>query len=368
VDGILRKKNILVSAYYSTNLGDDLFLKVLFDRYPNIEWFLLTSNDIYIKTFVNYKNVHIIKTLSVKLGKRNINLFYKLNEILLNFRKYDAFLNIGGSIFMENIDWKNGLKVRSYLPDKFKKYNKKTFIIGANFGPFRDELYRERHKEFFAKFDDICFRDSHSYNIFSKLENVRYAPDVVFNLELEKNEKPEKCIGFSIIDLKERKGLNQYYNEYNEKVIQLVEKYVDLGYKIKFFSFCENEGDLGIINYIRSRVNSYYYSSIKVINYEGNIDQFLDNYKACEAIVGTRFHSVILALLLNQPVFPIIYSDKTYNVLKDLSMGDNCCYLKDIEKLDINEVLSKAKFNKLKSKSVISNAARQFEKLEEFIR
>ncbi|MDQ0975378.1 colanic acid/amylovoran biosynthesis protein [Neobacillus niacini] len=364
----MRKKNILVSAYYSTNLGDDLFLKILFDRYPNIEWFLLTSNDKYIKTFMNYNNVHIIKTLSVKLGKRNINLFYKLNEILLNFRKYDAFLNIGGSIFIENKDWKNGLKTRSFLPDRFKKYNKKTFIIGSNFGPFRDELFIERHKEFFAKFDDICFRDSYSYNLFRELENVRYAPDVVFNLELENNEKLEKCIGFSIIDLKERKGLNQYYNEYNEKVIQLVEKYVDLGYKIKFFSFCENEGDLGIINYIRSRMNSHYSPSIKVINYEGNIDQFLDEYKACEAIVGTRFHSIILALLLNQAVFPIIYSDKTYNVLKDLSIEDNCCYLKDIENLDINEVVSITKVNRLKDKTVFSNAARQFEKLDAFIR
>jgi colanic acid/amylovoran biosynthesis protein len=362
----LRKKKILVSAYYATNLGDDLFLKIVFDRYPDIEWFLLTSNEIYLKTFKDYKNVHIIKTLNIKLGKRNINLFNKLNENLLKFRKYDAFLNIGGSIFIESKDWEKGLITRGYLPGQFKKNNKKTFIIGANFGPFGNDLFAERHKEFFSKFDDICFRDSYSYYLFKDLDNVRYAPDVVFNLELENSKSPEKCIGFSIIDLKNRKGLTQHYLKYNEKVIQLVDNYVDLGYKIKFFSFCENEGDLNIINYIRSNVNPHYINQIKVINYEGDIDQFLDEYKTCESIVGTRFHSIILALLLNQGVFPIIYSDKTYNVLKDLSI-ENYCYIKDIEKLEISEVVSISKVNKLKNKTILSKAVKQFEQLDAFI-
>ena len=33
-------KQILVKAYLANNLGDDLFLKVLFDRYPNIRWII----------------------------------------------------------------------------------------------------------------------------------------------------------------------------------------------------------------------------------------------------------------------------------------------------------------------------------------
>ena len=40
-------KKILVNAYTSLNFGDDLFLKILFDRYPNVKWILPRGGKIY---------------------------------------------------------------------------------------------------------------------------------------------------------------------------------------------------------------------------------------------------------------------------------------------------------------------------------
>ncbi|ASN05987.1 hypothetical protein [Virgibacillus necropolis] len=131
------KKKILVNAYFSQNLGDDLFLKVLFDRYPNVDWYLLTSNTKYNGIFKKYKNVSILKSMSVNFfGIRKIDAFHKINKLLLKYKKYDALLNIGGSIFMEGIGWEEALIKRRVLPDEFNRLKKKSFIIGANFGPF----------------------------------------------------------------------------------------------------------------------------------------------------------------------------------------------------------------------------------------
>ncbi|QNF26188.1 polysaccharide pyruvyl transferase family protein [Metabacillus elymi] len=356
------KKKILVNAYFAKNLGDDLFLKVLFDRYPDVEWYLLTSDKSYKEIFSRYNKVKIIKSLSLNIGKREINLFYKINDILLKYKKYDAYLIIGGSIFMEFPSWEEKLKHREYLPNKFKELNKQTFIIGSNFGPFTDDTFIEKHKEFFNKFDDICFRDKYSYNLFNDLNNVRVSPDVVFNLETKSSNKKEKVVGISLIDIEKRKNLQEFYNNYNKKVIELIEKFIDVGYSIKLFSFCENEGDLRISNYIKSKVKNS--NNIKVINYDGDIDEFLNQFKTCEVIVGTRFHSIILGILFDLNVFSIIYSEKTYNVLRDLNLNteSNYCYIKNIQELDVETVIFKE--NKIENRVVLKKAEEQFKSLD----
>ena len=52
-------KNILVTAYTSFNVGDDLFLKILFERYPDHQFILFTSETRYISHLKQYKNVKV---------------------------------------------------------------------------------------------------------------------------------------------------------------------------------------------------------------------------------------------------------------------------------------------------------------------
>ena len=98
---------ILVNAYFSKNLGDDLFLKILFERYPKVNWYLLTDNTDYNDIFDKHNNVRILKGLSLNiLGIRKVDIFHKINDLLLKYYKYDGLVTIGGSIFMEGPGWK----------------------------------------------------------------------------------------------------------------------------------------------------------------------------------------------------------------------------------------------------------------------
>ncbi|WP_158591776.1 polysaccharide pyruvyl transferase family protein [Oceanobacillus halophilus] len=361
-------KKILVCAYFAKNLGDDLFLKILFDRYPNVEWDLLTANRNYKRIFENYRNVKITYLYrGLNFRNHNYNPFYLLNDLFLSYKKYDAFINIGGSIFMQSPAWKLKLSEREYLLRKFKKLGKKAFVLGANFGPYKDEQFIEEYKELFYEYDDICFRDTYSYTIFKDLDNVRLAPDIAFSLGSKVKRTNEKSIGFSIIDLEKLEGLKEYYEPYNDKVISLIEDYINQGYKIKLFSFCDNEGDLKVINFIKENINSNFSSDLQVFNYDGNIETFLREFKSCQIIIGTRFHSVILAMLNNQPFFPIIYNEKTYNLLVDLKMNKVCCHIKDIENLSVESVVEAIKNNTFNNSKVFLNADKQFEKLDVFL-
>ncbi|RDW22398.1 hypothetical protein CWR48_01450 [Oceanobacillus arenosus] len=358
---------MLVNAYFAKNIGDDLFLKVLFDRYPDVEWYLLTSNKTYREIFSNYNNVVILRSLSVNFfGLRKVDVFSKINN-LLNFWKYDGLVIIGGSIFMEGPDWKGFLTSKSILPDKLKKLNKKSFIIGANFGPFSDNDFVNSHKKYFSLFEDVCFRDFNSYSLFKDLKNIRVSTDAVFNLKKDDSNSivMERSIGFSLINLEKREDLRNYNTVYNDKIVELVEYYSKLGFSINLFSFCEQEGDLSMCNNIKQRIGVEHKSKVKIINYNGNIDAFLVKYRSCDLIIGTRFHSIILALLYNINVFPIIYSNKTHNILNDLNLEGNGVFIKNMEKLKPENVIPIP--NKIDIDKVCDEATNQFKALDLFV-
>ncbi|MGP4074902.1 polysaccharide pyruvyl transferase family protein [Halobacillus sp. K22] len=362
-------KRILVDAYYYLNLGDDLFLKILFDRYPNVQWDLLTPYKKYELVFKEYRNVKIIKSLSQKIINRKYNLFKKINDNFFDYKKYDAYVNIGGSIFMEREGWENNIQSRKNIPLRFKKNGKNTFIIGSNFGPFESKSYIEQHKELFKYFDDICFRDFYSYNLFHNLNQVRVAPDVVFCLDTDGfYSKEEKSVGFSLIDLQNRSGLSEYQQHYENKIIEFIEEYLKRDYKIKLFSFCKNEGDLYAINRVLNMMNTVRRHNIKVIKYEGDINYFLKEYKSCKTIIGTRFHSIILALIFKQNVFPIVYSDKTFHVLEDLNMTDHYSYIKNVNDLRVKEVIRNIHDNTLNNENTLISAEGQFKGLDNLLK
>jgi colanic acid/amylovoran biosynthesis protein len=367
----MKKKRFLVSAYYAKNLGDDLFLKVLFDRYPTVQWDLLTANRSYNEIFKKYKNVRIVYSYrGISLGKKTYNLFYKLHELFLDFSNYEGLINIGGSIFMQSPSWKFKKEEREYLLKKFKERKKKAFILGANFGPFNDKIFLDEYMNLFPEYDDICFRELLSYEIFKDLGNVRVAPDIIFSMKkTKKSQYISKRIGISLINLENREELRVFQNNYMNKMVQIIEQQVLLGNRVDLFSFCENEGDLEMINQIKAKTNRDYHESINVINYLGNIEEFLKKFSSCDIIIGTRFHSIVLALLNDQPVFPIIYSDKTKNVLDDLGLSDAGCNIKDIHNLDIDRYLpmGMAQINRIKEKAVIREAENHFIQLDSYI-
>ena len=72
--------------------------------------------------------------------------------------------------------------------------------------------------------------------------------------------------------------------------------------------------------------------NFEVVNYEGNIDEFLEKFESMENIIGTRFHSVILSQVFNQGLYPFIYSDKTLNVLRDIGLGQKSIIILEIVK------------------------------------
>ncbi|MGL5416436.1 MAG: polysaccharide pyruvyl transferase family protein [Clostridium sp.] len=355
-------KKILVNAYVNLNFGDDLFLKILFDRYKDVCWTIAKAPSIYSEIFKEYPNVEIKNGIKSKM-KNKFNIIEK-NTIL---SKYSMGIHIGGSIFMQLPEWKKQLEERKKIIKSFARKGKEYFVIGANFGPFSEIEFINKYKEVFKDCTDVCFRDEYSYELFKNYKHIRKAPDIVFQLKVEKIKKIKNSIGISIIELRNRPNLKGYKELYIKKIVEIIQESVIRGKSITFFSFCEAEGDLEAIKEIMNTIEEKYRRNVKYVEYTGDISDFLKKFSEMENIIGTRFHACILSQVFNQGLYPLIYSDKTYNVLKDIELDKEYSYIKNIDNVHVNHILEVISMNKIKDRGIFKEAEKQFEVLDKYV-
>lgn len=355
------RKRIFVYAYLNNNLGDDLFIRTVCERYKNVLFYMYAGNPNYQQVFRNIQNVRLYTKYSwqIKLIKRILRKIKNRNKdrdyvryILSHF--CNACAVIGGSLFIQPSElWKKHCDSSELRIIK----NKPIFIMGSNFGPFDDMDFVVEYKRIFGKYTDICFRDQYSYQLFRDLEHVRVAPDVLFNMKYEYTEANRKQVAISVISLDNREALKIYAGSYRSKICDIIRYYISRGNTIKLFSFCKPEGDEEEIYRILQNFDDNELKSISTSFYTDNMEQTISELQESDFIIATRFHSMILGWVLQIPVFPISYSDKMKNVIVDVEFQGNYADIKRIEdlsmesinynylnkvKLDITELQSKA--------------------------
>src|SRR5699024_615791 len=98
-----KMKKIFIYAYSKLNLGDDLFVKILCERYPDHLFYIVCRRE-NARAFSNIKNLKIIYSvpyLDSLMQKLSLRQFF-INRIA---KKCDLTVSIGGSIFIEPEKW-----------------------------------------------------------------------------------------------------------------------------------------------------------------------------------------------------------------------------------------------------------------------
>jgi colanic acid/amylovoran biosynthesis protein len=244
-------------------------------------------------------------TLSLLVGK----LSKRLLRFLQNKRTagFAAAVRIGGSVFIE----KDGADP-NYFPEK----NKNFFIIGANFGPYRTKEFFDAKKEKIKASVDCCFRDRYSYELFSDLPQVRYAPDVLFVYPFLPPRKNREHIGVSVIDFTNHGKLSAYAAAYERGIKKICDYWVAQHRMVKLLCFCADEGDTSAAERVIASCNDP--DQIETIVYSGDTESFLAEINNCEILYATRFHAMILGWAMYKTIVPVIYSEKQTNVIEDI--------------------------------------------------
>lgn len=360
-------KRIFLYAYDRINFGDDLFIRTICRRYKNVKFYIWSYK--YNKdVFKNIKNLIVI-------DKNSRPLKFLENKITPLFSRYYAFMEkrcdaivyIGGSIFIEYDNWQ-----QSFVWWDYEALNRKFYILGANFGPYKTEEYRNKLASILNNVEDICFRDKYSYNLFSNIKKVRYAPDILFNYQYKTTET-KKQIFISVIDCLGRdSGLDKLCDK-EENYINLLLKYIGIyvnkGYTVVLSSFCKIENDEKTINKILDRIDSNVERSVKIVNYNGeNTDDVVSAMAESKFVIASRFHGTVLGFALDKPVLPIVYSDKTINILKDLSFKGRYIDIRKINSESYVELDNNYDFQRIADiQQIRKDSEKHFEKLDKLL-
>lgn len=321
-----------VIAYCANNLGDDMFIQTLIRRYPD-QIFHLRAIPKYVKHLKQEPNLHIdgkakalICRVIQKVSMKCLNRIYGME-----MARADAVIRIGGSIFIERPD-----SAEKYYPET----NKNLFIMGANFGPYHSQTFFDTRKQRIRHAADCCFRDRYSFQLFSDIPTVRYAPDILFGYPFLPKPINGDHIGISVIDFSGRGGIGELRERYEKGLVSICDHWTGKGKTVLLFGFCIMEGDADAADRVYSACRQK--SLVKRINYHGDIGSFLDEMNQCDILYATRFHAMILGWTMQKRVVPLIYSDKQRHVIDDIGFKGSVWDIQN-EEIDVKVIGSEIK-------------------------
>ena len=331
-------KKIFLMAYVRKNLGDDLFIQMLTSKYKDCNFYMNVDRTTYIDYLQSIPNL-------------TINVVDDLKDALYNsdVSIYDAYVYIGGSIFIEPKNKTLYFNNFNEFIEKCKAYGKPFYYISCNFGPYSSNWYLDYSRKIFEVSKDVCFRDKYSYNLFKDISSVRYAPDFIFNYQAPQGNIIKNSIGISVIDLAIRQT-----DEYLNFLTTNISNYLQENKQVYLYSFCEYEGDERTIDAIMKNFSGN--KNIHAVKYDGNWDKFLELYTKMEYALCTRFHSFVLSSVCKQKIYVVSYSSKIDNVLEDLNFDLPVIHIGDVSR----KVLKLEDFKAINVKSL--NNAIELEK------
>lgn len=353
-------KKCFLYAYDRQNLGDDLFVHTITKRYPDVQ-FYMWSDRRNRETFRCLPNLKVVDKDS-----RFVKFLHWLRPSLVpGYRNWlenrcEAVVYIGGSIFIEYDIWEQILTWWEYEAE-----NRPFYVLGANFGPYHTEAYRQKLSKILAKMKDVCFRDKYSYDLFCENDTVRCAPDILFSYPMPKVPVKDKQIFVSVIDCAIKEGLSDCDQSYVDNMASMLRGYLEDGCTLVLGSFCKEEGDEQGIEKILSAMGGKDDPRIRVLAYNGtNAEEMTRAIAQSERVIATRFHATILAMVAGRPVLPLIYSDKTLHVLEDLGFNGAVVDIRKQEPINCELLIQEFAPDR---QTLMAGAQKHFKKLDEVL-
>lgn len=277
---------IRIDGYFDRNFGDDYMIKTVAEHFKD-EDFVISPSDGISDMLQNVPNIRIS------------------NE------ECERVIRITGSGFMINSQ-------KAFITEAIwllKGKKEADWCIGCNIEPFKNVLCELVIKKKLKKYSFITCRDKKSYEWFlKKCKDVRveFFPDILFSAPVKRAEGGT-ALGISVMNL----GFDGTYEVYYSSLAAAADYYMDQkkGEVILFAFDTGCEDDTAACNYVRSLMKN---KDVKIVahNRDGEIVQAFDR---CGKIIGTRFHSIVLALKMGIDVYPVIFREKAKNLLDDVN-------------------------------------------------
>jgi polysaccharide pyruvyl transferase WcaK-like protein len=205
----------------------------------------------------------------------------------------------------------------------------KSALSLANFRSYRDEATLEYLK-------GIGFRPN----------GDRVYPDLAFSLTAPPpNRNAEKghrlVVGIGLMSHDGMYGIDKttsaHYAAYLETLVVFVKWLLEHEYDIRLLS--SDLMDMAVVREFNSllRARSVTHEEKRIMAEPvASTDEVLSQLAATDFVVATRFHNVLLALLLNKPSIAISFHHKCSSLMSQMGLSEYC---QDINRLNVNQLI-----------------------------
>jgi polysaccharide pyruvyl transferase WcaK-like protein len=229
----------------------------------------------------------------------------------------------------------------------------KVFFVSVGAGPFRSRAGRRLVKAALSAADFRSYRDESSLQqvkaIGVQTSGDRVCPDLAFSLPesviprycAETGRRPVVGLGLMCDTeiFKNRKPTGRMHAAYLETLAEFVRWLLAREYDVRLL--IGDTGDASLTQEFRSLLRSrrIIVDETRVVDaLATSVEDFLPQLAATDIVVATRFHNVLLALLLNKPAISISFHDKCASLMSQMGLSEYC---EDINDLKVEKLIQK---------------------------
>jgi polysaccharide pyruvyl transferase WcaK-like protein len=230
----------------------------------------------------------------------------------------------------------------------------KLLFASVGGGPIRHWLSRWFIKAALALADYCSYRDAASKDHLEAvgIDVTHHAvyPDLAFSLPKavipvkQESERRETTIGVGIMNYHRRiggSGSDQtIYREYVARIASLVVRLIERGYTVRIL-IGDVIWDQNVRGDLRKELEECgcNYEDGRIIDEPAvSVDELLLQLASVDVVASSRFHNVLLGLMLGKPAMAISYHEKFQPLMSGVGLDEFCC---DIEQIDVDELIGK---------------------------
>lgn len=228
----------------------------------------------------------------------------------------------------------------------------KVIFLSVGAGPLRQPLSQLFVRVALSLADYRSYRDSFSKDYLKRIgfniEHDWVFPDLAFSFpsdmlpQIPNNGGSHSVVGVGLMTYSNRTGSSHQddstYAEYVTKMGRFVGWLLEKKYKVRLLI-----GDVAYDQPATRDLKAYleksgiHYGNGAIIDEPAaSVDEVLSQLAASDFVVASRFHNILLALMLAKPVLAISYHEKNAALMASAGLGE---FSQDIEHIDVDKMI-----------------------------
>jgi polysaccharide pyruvyl transferase WcaK-like protein len=229
----------------------------------------------------------------------------------------------------------------------------KLQFVSVGGGPIRHPLSRYFVKTALALADYRSYRDGSSKNHLAAIgvdvTNDTVYPDLAFSLPMvvvtaDHDPGRRSVVGVGLMNYYDRLGPSgkdeTIYRDYVRRIASLVVRLLERGCTVRVL-IGDVVWDQDVRRDLRTELEErgYSYEDGRIMDEPASsVDELLSQLASVDVVVSSRFHNVLLGLMLGKPAIAVSYHEKFQPLMSGLGLKEFC---QDIEQIDVDELIKK---------------------------